>query len=108
MLRRMQKEFRLVLLPLVIACAAALACGFSFVDSRTQLLSPYVSGPLKLIMEFAPIVLAVSLTILAGASFGSEFQQRTISLLISQPLPRSRIWNEKMGVLIWSIVMVTV
>jgi ABC-type transport system involved in multi-copper enzyme maturation permease subunit len=102
----MQKEFRLVLLPLAVACLASLACGFCFVDSRTQGLSAYVSGPLRTMLDFAPVVLVMSLTILAGLSFGSEFQQRTIALLISQPLSRSRIWSEKMGVLAWSLVIV--
>jgi hypothetical protein len=36
---------------------------------------------------------------MAGSSFGNEFQHRTISLLLSQPIPRSVIWREKMMIL---------
>ena len=37
--------------------------------------------------------------VMGGSSFGNEFQHRTISLLLSQPIPRSVIWREKMLVL---------
>ena len=36
---------------------------------------------------------------MAGSSFGSEFQHRTLSLLLSQPIARSVVWREKMLVL---------
>ena len=36
---------------------------------------------------------------MAGSSFGSEFQHRTLSLLLSQPIARSVIWRDKMLVL---------
>jgi hypothetical protein len=43
--------------------------------------------------------LAVACVVMAGSCFGMEFQHRTISLLLSQPIPRSVIWREKMMVL---------
>src|SRR5262249_54109014 len=37
-------------------------------------------------------------------SFGNEFQQRTISLLLSQPVDRMRIWTAKWAVLISAVL----
>ena len=48
---------------------------------------------------FGYFALAVACVVMAGSSFGNEFQHRTISLLLSQPIARSVIWREKMLVL---------
>jgi ABC-type transport system involved in multi-copper enzyme maturation permease subunit len=48
---------------------------------------------------FGVLALGVACVVMAGSSFGTEFQHRTISLLLSQPIPRSVIWREKMLVL---------
>ena len=48
---------------------------------------------------FGYLALGVACVVMAGSSFGTEFQHRTISLLLSQPIPRSIIWREKMLVL---------
>ncbi len=37
--------------------------------------------------------------LMGAACFGNEFQWRTMPLLLAQPVPRRRIWNEKMLVL---------
>jgi len=37
--------------------------------------------------------------VLAGSSFGNEFQHRTFSLLLAQPIERSVLWRDKMLVL---------
>ena len=37
--------------------------------------------------------------VIAGLSFGSELQHRTLGLLLSQPVPRSVLWREKMLIL---------
>ncbi len=37
--------------------------------------------------------------LIGAACFGNEFQWRTMPLLLAQPVPRRRIWNEKMLVL---------
>jgi hypothetical protein len=48
---------------------------------------------------FGYLALGVACVVMAGSTFGTEFQHRTISLLLSQPIPRSVIWREKMLVL---------
>ena len=48
---------------------------------------------------FGYLALGVACVVMAGSAFGAEFQHRTISLLLSQPIPRSVIWREKMLVL---------
>src|SRR5208282_722498 len=42
--------------------------------------------------------------LLAALSFGNEFQHRTISLLLSQPVRRMEIWGEKLSVMIAAVV----
>ena len=46
-----------------------------------------------------PLVFGLGCLVLGGWSFGNEFQHRTISLLLSQPIERSVLWREKMLVL---------
>lgn len=41
--------------------------------------------------------------LLAALSFGNEFQHRTISMLLSQPVGRMEIWGEKLGVMIAAV-----
>jgi hypothetical protein len=41
-------------------------------------------------------VFVVCMSTLAALPFGAEFQQRTMSLLLAQPLDRMRVWTEKM------------
>jgi ABC-type transport system involved in multi-copper enzyme maturation permease subunit len=41
--------------------------------------------------------------LLAALSFGNEFQHRTISLLLSQPVRRMEIWGEKVSVMIAAV-----
>jgi hypothetical protein len=48
---------------------------------------------------FGYFALGVACVLMAGSTFGTEFQHRTISLLLSQPIPRSIIWREKMIIL---------
>jgi hypothetical protein len=48
---------------------------------------------------FGYLALGVACVVMAGSTFGTEFQHRTISLLLSQPIPRSVIWREKMIIL---------
>ena len=40
----------------------------------------------------------VGLPLLATLSFGNEFQHRTLSLLLTQPVDRMQIWGEKLSV----------
>src|ERR1043165_7289720 len=39
------------------------------------------------------------LVIACALSLGTELQQRTLPLLLAQPIPRARLWNEKLLVL---------
>ncbi len=41
----------------------------------------------------------VGVPMLAALAFGSEYQQRTFSLWVTQPLSRAQLWGEKMGVM---------
>lgn len=75
---------------------------------ETRALLPIFAGTLPLIVVpqliwppegFGFFALGVACVMMAGSSFGSEFQHRTLSLLLSQPIPRSVIWREKMMVL---------
>jgi hypothetical protein len=42
--------------------------------------------------------------LLATLSLGEEFQHRTLSLLLSQPIGRMEIWGEKLGITVVAIV----
>jgi ABC-type Na+ efflux pump permease subunit len=75
---------------------------------ETKDLLPVFAGMLPLIVVpqliwppagFGCCALGVACLLMAGSSFGSEFQHRTLSLLLSQPIARSVIWREKMLVL---------
>jgi len=75
---------------------------------ETRDLLPIFAGALLLIVVpellwphagFGYLLLGVACVVMAGSSFGNEFQQRTLSLLLSQPIPRSLIWRDKMLVL---------
>ena len=50
--------------------------------------------------ELSVIAFSFGIPLLATLSFGSEFQHRTLSLLLTQPVSRSRVWSEKLGVLV--------
>jgi ABC-type transport system involved in multi-copper enzyme maturation permease subunit len=75
---------------------------------ETRDLLPVFAGMLPLIVVpqliwplagFGYLALGVACVVMAGSSFGNEFQHRTLSLLLSQPIARSVIWREKMIVL---------
>jgi len=75
---------------------------------ETRDLLPVFAGTLLLIVVpqliwqaagFGCFALGVACVVLAGSSFGNEFQHRTLSLLLSQPIPRSVLWRDKMLVL---------
>lgn len=46
--------------------------------------------------DIVMIVFAVGAGLMAASVFGSEFNARTMLLLLSQPVPRHQIWQEKM------------
>lgn len=44
------------------------------------------------------------LALVAAVTFGEEFQNRTLPLLLTQPVRRSRLWNQKMMILAAALV----
>ncbi len=54
---------------------------------------------------FGAFAFGLGCAVMGGVSFGNEFQRRTFSLLLSQPVPRSVIWCEKMLVLAGSLIL---
>ena len=75
---------------------------------ETRGLLPMLAGTLPLIVVpqliwplsgFGYFALGVACVVMAGSSFGTEFQHRTLALLLSQPIPRSVLWRDKMIVL---------
>jgi len=62
---------------------------------------PLVIGPNRheLPEIWMGIIFAMGCLIMGAEAFGNEFQQKTLALLLTQPLPRTFIWKEKMQVL---------
>lgn len=48
---------------------------------------------------FGVLIFAIGCAIMAANAFGHELQDRTLALLLVQPVPRPVLWREKMGVL---------
>lgn len=94
MLTRALKEVRSLLLPAgLILGATALSFAWSATGDTKWALS-------ALSRQIAVVSFILGTALLAASSFGSEFQQRTLVLLLSQPLTRSRLWLEKWLVLV--------
>src|SRR5258708_16404653 len=90
--RRLRKEVRALFLPwcgVVILCALPLF-HISQSLSETSVAFCYIGIP-----------------VLATLSLGYEFQHRTLSLLLTQPVSRMKIWGEKMSVTIVAVVSAT-
>ena len=74
---------------------------------ETRVLLPMFAVTLLLIVVpqlikpsgFGFVAFIVASIAMAGSTFGTEFQHRTVTLLLSQPVARSVIWREKMLVL---------
>ncbi len=50
-------------------------------------------------IPLAGLVFGFTCALVAAFTFGTEFQQRTMSALLSQPVDRRHLWSTKMGVL---------
>jgi hypothetical protein len=85
---RILKEARPLIWPW---CAVALAGALPLVYSMSWM-------PLMYLIGFFVI------PVMATLSLGDEFQHRTLSLLLSQPVGRMRIWGEKLSVTVLAIV----
>jgi len=63
--------------------------------------------PLVYPLDWAPLLYLIGFLVvpmMATLSLGDEFQHRTLSLLLSQPVGRMEIWGEKLSVTIVAIV----
>ncbi len=68
-----------------------------------------LAGALPLVypLDWTPLIYLLGffvVPVLATLSLGNEFQHRTLSLLLSQPVGRMEIWGEKLSVTIVAIV----
>jgi hypothetical protein len=73
----------LVACALVAVAVSLVQAPYVFIDIRPMLLGIYLVGCL----------------LMAALTFGNEFQHRTMSLLLSQPVARRTLWPQKMRVL---------
>src|SRR5688500_1371092 len=97
MLTRAIKELRPLLMPAGLVIAGALAVASLGAAGR----------PLEsLTRALWPVTFVIGIALAAALPFGSEFQQRTMVLLMSQPMSRGRIWLEKWIVLAIAIGIV--
>src|SRR5687768_1363058 len=83
--RRIIKELR----------AFALPAGFIAGGSLLVLLVRSTNAAAHLAAPLAATLFFVSAPLLAASAFATEFQHRTLSLLLAQPISRTRIWLEK-------------
>jgi ABC-type transport system involved in multi-copper enzyme maturation permease subunit len=99
MTRRLAKEFRQLLPPCSVAAIAAclMAVLFPLAEQADGGAAPFFFG-LSSFVFFGSIAMAAAL------SFGAEFQQRTLCLVASQPIPRARVWNEKLLALMMAAI----
>src|SRR5262245_49251139 len=86
---RMIADARSLFWPWCIVAAAGIFSVFSVSRLPGGLDSEVVAG----------FAFCVGFPLLATLSFGNEFQFGTLSLLLSQPVERSRIWKEKSAVI---------
>jgi ABC-type transport system involved in multi-copper enzyme maturation permease subunit len=86
--QQVKKELRPLLLPWSISVIAGGLIGFR----------PLVegSGAEGLLLGLAGYGFLGGLTLLTTNAFGLELQERTFSLLLSQPYSRSRLWGQKL------------
>src|ERR1043166_4038234 len=92
---RLRKEFRALLLPrLVGAVAAALITIFTLLNEG--FVPGFHSNAWPFLIKCAMFVACASIPLLAAMSFGTEYQHRTLPLLLAQPSERTRQWAEKL------------
>jgi hypothetical protein len=108
MRRRVAKEFRALLLTWSVTTVAGLLVPWGVSLRRTAEQNPamntHATDVLVFILGLTPVVLYGGVVLLVAMSFGVEFQQRTLPLLLAQPVTRARIWNEKLLVVAAAII----
>ena len=63
--------------------------------------------PLHSIADISSIGFFLGIPLLATLSLGNEFQHRTLSLLLTQPVDRMEIWGEKLSVTVVAVLSAT-
>lgn len=96
---RLAKEFRPLLLPWCVAAFAGLGHLIALADpvfSRSDIA--------EFLIGLAGFAFIGGCLLLATLPLGSEFHQRTLHLLLAQPLERSRLWLDKLLVATIAVV----
>lgn len=91
------KEFRPLLMPWAVSIGGALLITLLALSGQTGQFASFVAD-LGLYAFLGGLALQAALT------FGSEFQNRTLPLLLTQPWSRGRVWSRKMAVLAASMI----
>src|SRR5882724_8641627 len=104
MKRRIIKEFRPLVLPFCFALVAASFVAF-FKHVERMVVSEESVG---FFVGLSSVALFATVVLMAALSFGVEYHQRTLGLLLSQPVERFRLWKEKMLVEVGTIAAVAV
>jgi hypothetical protein len=86
---RLTKEFRALLLPGIVAAGAGILIPLMRLAIEAGAFADFVVG----LMGF---ILFSGFLGIAALPWGFEFQHRTLPLLLSQPVPRNRIWKDKL------------
>jgi len=109
--RRLVKEFRSLLLPWSIAVVAGAVLAIKLmidpaaIESFDVASGSWTTDPFEsTLARTAGFAFFGTLVIACALSFGTELQQRTLPLLLAQPLSRARLWNEKLLVLAAAVV----
>ncbi len=89
---RLRKEVRALFLPW---CGVVILCALPLFHLSQSL------------SETSVAFCYIGILMLATLSLGYEFQHRTLSLLLTQPVSRMKIWGEKMSVTIVAVVSAT-
>ena len=93
MLTRARKEARLLAVPAALILAVT---ALSLTWLPGSIVSSVVPGGAA---GLAVVSFYLGLALLSALPFGAEFQQRTLVMLLSQPVSRERLWLEKWTVL---------
>ena len=87
---RLTKELRPLLLPWMVATVAAVGHLVARPDS------PYFHGEFgAAVAGLAGFAFVAGVLVLAAGPMGSELHERTLGMLLSQPMERTRLWKEK-------------
>jgi len=104
------KEARSLFLPWcavsIVGVLPWLLSDFSFAEHGVAYPLPYriAYALYRLSPQISSVCFFMGIPLLATLSLGNEFQHRTLSLLLSQPVDRMKIWGEKFIVTMIAVV----